>query len=161
MKFLNAAATLGFVAGVVAQSQSTITSISDAQATKLVSDLASYQLSVFGNPSVNSLWSVVSSQVPESALESFDPDAAVSSVYGTASVISLGVTPTITPQPWETYLKPSVQTQVDKFFTSVLVAQQSIVNKDLPGSSSTILPNGLGWVLGAIAGGVGVVAVML
>ncbi|KAL9090507.1 MAG: hypothetical protein Q9165_005268 [Trypethelium subeluteriae] len=141
MKFFQAAATLGFVAGAVAQS--------------------STQAAVFGNPSVGSLVSAISSQVPESALDSFDLSAAITSVYGTGSVISLGVTPTITPQPWETYLKPSVKTQFDQFFTSVLVAEQSIINKDTPGSASTILPNGLGWALGAIAGGVGIVAVML
>ncbi|KAI9710362.1 MAG: hypothetical protein M1820_002857 [Bogoriella megaspora] len=167
MKFFTVATTFGLAAFAAAQE----TTPSPSQATKYLEDVVSYLTSLSANPSYESLASVVSTAIPESVQESQSEDVlnafAGAAATGNGGIPSSYLTASVTysTQPWETHLNSTLRSQFDALQTSVGVALQSIAVKDLTGSSgasgASRLPENLGWVLGAIAGSAGMIAILL
>ena len=163
MKAFIAAATIGFVATVIAQT----TTPSPSQVSAFWSDTDDYISSLASNPSIESLYSAITSELPESVQDDLDPTSILTQVFSIGTntgvpVADLTGTPSVPTYSWETYLNGSIRTQLQSLATSVALVEQTFIKENLnSGATSPYVPKGMGWVLGAAAGAAGIAALLL
>ena len=124
------------------------TSISDKQASKVLSDLEAYQTSLQAQPAYSDALSVLATAIPSSDLAAIEADY-------TGYFHSLATA--VTPPSWYTALPTSYR----QYISSIDAAENSIISKDIGGGAAAptgIAKAGAAAVVGA---GVGVVMAVL
>ncbi|KAI9662948.1 MAG: hypothetical protein M1821_007995 [Bathelium mastoideum] len=163
MKTSSAITVFGIAAVAAAQS----TTPDASQVSAFWSDTENYYSSLASNPSIESLYSEITKELPESVQDDIDPTAILTQVFSINSNTAIPTadlvgTPHVPTYSWESYLKSDVRSELQSLATSVALAEQTFIRENLnTGTASSYMSHGVGWIFGVAAGAVGIAAVLL